>query len=151
MPRPPKCRRVENLPRCVYFKPAGVPLRYLAEERLTVEELEAIRLKDLEGLEQEECAQRMEVSRPTFQRILTGARQKVARALVEGRAIRVEGGNFVLAESQLVCRACGHRWQEPAPADPREPRRCPRCAGTEVEAFSPPPVPGRCRRGRGHP
>ncbi|TDA68340.1 MAG: DUF134 domain-containing protein [Clostridia bacterium] len=97
MPRPPKCRRVEFLPQHTYFKPAGIPLRELEEVVLAVEEVEALRLKDLEGLEQEECAERMQVSRPTFQRILVGARQKVSRALVEGKAIRVEGGTFAVA------------------------------------------------------
>ncbi|MBM7854620.1 putative DNA-binding protein (UPF0251 family) [Desulfohalotomaculum tongense] len=94
MPRPPKCRRVEFVPEITYFKPAGVPLLNLEEMALTVEELEAIRLKDLEGLEQEVCAERMQVSRPTFHRILAAARNKVAQALVQGKAIRIEGGNF---------------------------------------------------------
>ena len=57
MPRPPKCRRVAFLPQATYFKPAGVPLRILDEVVLSVEEAEAIRLKDLEGLEQEEGAE----------------------------------------------------------------------------------------------
>ena len=62
MPRPPKARWVEDLPGVSLFKPAGVPLRQLEESVLTVEEFEAIRLKDMEGLEQEECAMRMQVS-----------------------------------------------------------------------------------------
>lgn len=143
LPRPPKWRRVEYLPPCAYFKPAGVPLRQLAEEHLAVEELEAIRLKDLEGLEQEECAARMQVSRPTFQRILTTARSKVARALVEGKAIRVEGGYFVLAGRHLICRVCGHEWDEARAVAPGERRHCPRCASPEVQHHA-----GH-RRGRG--
>lgn len=94
MPRPPKCRRVEFVPEITYFKPAGVPMVDLEEVSLTVEELEAIRLKDLESLEQEVCAERMQISRPTFHRILVSARNKIAQALVSGNAIRVEGGNF---------------------------------------------------------
>jgi predicted DNA-binding protein (UPF0251 family) len=94
MPRPPKCRRVAFLPEATYFKPAGIPLRALTEVRLSVEEAEAIRLKDLEGLEQEPSAQKMNISRPTFQRVLTSARQKMADALLNGKAIRIEGGNF---------------------------------------------------------
>ncbi|MGB9886980.1 MAG: DUF134 domain-containing protein [Moorellales bacterium] len=134
MPRPPKRRRVEFLPTCVYFKPAGIPLRQLQEERLTVEELEALRLKDVEGLEQEECAERMQVSRPTFQRILTTARAKVGRALVEGKAIRVEGGHFVFAGRRLCCRNCGFSWEEPQwAAQPEPERRCPRCLASTVE------------------
>jgi len=66
------------MPELTYFKPAGVPLRELEEVALTVEEMEAIRLKDLEGLEQEACSERMRVSRPTFQRVLAAARAKIA-------------------------------------------------------------------------
>lgn len=132
MPRPPKCRRVEQLPTCVYFKPAGVPLRYLEEEHLAIEELEAIRLKDLEGFEQEECAIRMQVSRPTFQRILVTSREKVARALVNGKAIRVEGGNYFYSGRRLICRSCAHEWEEVKAAVPGEKRYCPRCASPET-------------------
>jgi predicted DNA-binding protein (UPF0251 family) len=97
MPRPPKCRRVAFLPEATYFKPAGIPLRLLDEIRLSVEEAEAIRLKDLEGLEQGQGAEKMNISRPTFQRVLASARQKIADALLNGRAIRIEGGNFEVA------------------------------------------------------
>ena len=76
MPRPLKCRRVEFLPNVTYFKPAGIPLRALEEVQLSVEEAEAIRLRDLEGLEQEEGAEKINISRPTFQRILSSARKK---------------------------------------------------------------------------
>jgi predicted DNA-binding protein (UPF0251 family) len=99
MPRPKKCRRVEYMPTLTYFKPAGVPLRELEEVRLTVEELEAVRLKDLEGLDQEDCAARMAISRPTFQRLLTEARTKIAEAFVQGKAIRIEGGHFTISGS----------------------------------------------------
>ena len=102
MPRPPKCRRVEFLPDVTYFKPAGIPLRTLKEVQLSVEEAEAIRLKDLEGLEQEQGAERMNISRPTFQRVLTLARQKMADALLNGKAIRIEGGNFEIAWHQRL-------------------------------------------------
>ena len=78
MPRPRKCCRVAFLPDVTYFKPAGIPLRTLEEVQLSVEEAEAIRLKDLGVLDQEQGAERMNISRPTFQRVLTSARQKVA-------------------------------------------------------------------------
>lgn len=64
---------------------------------LSLEEIEAVRLKDLEGLEQEECAVQMAISRPTFQRVLASARRRIACALLMGKAIRIEGGNFRLA------------------------------------------------------
>jgi predicted DNA-binding protein (UPF0251 family) len=97
MGRPLKCRRVAFLPEATYFKPAGVPLAGLAEICLSFEEAEAIRLKDLEGLEQEECAQRMSVSRTTFARVLSSARQKMADVLLNSKALRIDGGNFEVA------------------------------------------------------
>jgi len=99
MPRPPKCRRVGSLPGTTYFKPAGIPLRLLEENRLNIEEIEAIRLHDLEHLEQAEGAVRMNISRPTFQRLLASARRKIADSLLNGKALRIEGGHYELAES----------------------------------------------------
>lgn len=101
MPRKPKCRRVEFLPDVTYYKPAGVPLRYLEEVDLSIEEAEAIRLKDLERLEQKQGAERMQISRPTFQRVLSSARKKIADALLNGKAIRIGGGNFKVAECKF--------------------------------------------------
>lgn len=112
MSRPPKCRRVEFLPQLTYFKPAGVSIKDLTEVVLSVEELEAVRLKDLMGLEQEACAEKMGVSRPTYHRILSSARQKIAEALINGKAIKVEGGNFRVAVRLYLCRACGHQWEQ---------------------------------------
>ncbi len=85
-----------GLPQVSYYKPQGLPLRYLKETRLSVEEAEALRLKDLEGLDQQAAAERMGISRPTFQRLLKEARHHVAEALLGGRAIRIEGGHFTL-------------------------------------------------------
>lgn len=84
-------------PLATYYKPAGVPLAALEEQVLTLDELEALRLADLEGLYQEEAARRMNVSRPTFGRIVESARSKVARALVNGQALRIEGGPVAMA------------------------------------------------------
>ncbi|AST56635.1 DNA-binding protein [Thermoanaerobacterium thermosaccharolyticum] len=81
----------------------------LNEVVLTVEEFEAIRLKDLEGLEQEECAEKMKVSRPTFFRIIISAREKVADALVNGKAIKVEGGNYKVYGDDTVHHGHCHR------------------------------------------
>ncbi len=132
MSRPPKSRRVEFLPRLTYFKPAGVPLRELEEVGLTVEELEAIRLKDLVGLEQEACAEKMGVSRPTYHRILTSARSKIAQALVNGKAIRVEGGNFQVVMRGFRCRRCAYEWELPVGQGCRGELLCPECNSAEV-------------------
>lgn len=125
MPRPPKKRKIDFLPDLTYFKPAGVPLKELQEVSLGFEELEAIRLKDLEGLEQEACANHMGVSRPTFHRIIVQARHKLARALIEGKAIRIEGGNYLLSQHMLHCFKCGFTGQT-ANAAERMPGKCSR-------------------------
>jgi predicted DNA-binding protein (UPF0251 family) len=96
MPRPRRCRRVWLEPNVTYFKPAGIPVRELEEVVLTVDEFEAIRLKDLEGLEQEEAAKKMNISQPTFFRLLDSARKKIADAMVNGKAIKIEGGSYKL-------------------------------------------------------
>ena len=103
MVKPKISRIVSSLPGVTYFKPAGIPLRMLSEIRLSVEEAEALRLKDLEGLEQIEAAVRMGVSRSTFQRVLYAARKKVADALLNGKAIRIEGGSFQVAGAGPGC------------------------------------------------
>jgi predicted DNA-binding protein (UPF0251 family) len=144
MPRPQKCRRVDFVPEVSHFKPAGIPFRDLEEVLLPVEEAEALRLRDLEGLEQEECAQRMSVSRPTFHRILGSARRKVADALLNGKAIRIEGGNYEMAVRRFRCRRQGHEWDVPfeaAVAGP--PASCPRCKSPDIL-----PAPGLRGRGR---
>ena len=96
MPRPYKRRFVYNIPEFSYFKPAGIGLRNLDEVILTVEELEALRLKDLENLDQITCAEKMNISQPTFNRILNSARKKITDAIVNGKAIRIEGGYYTL-------------------------------------------------------
>jgi len=132
LPRPSKCRRVEFLPGVTYFKPAGVPLRTLEEVQVSVEEAEAIRLKDLEGLEQEQGAERMNISRPTFQRVLASARQKMADALLNGKAIRIEGGNFKMAWHRFQCLH-GHEWDVPFEETAGDtPELCPTCKSTSV-------------------
>ncbi len=106
MPRPRQCRRVAQLPQATYYKPRGVPMRMLQQVALTVDELEAIRLADLEGLYQEEAAGRMNVSRQTFGRIVEAARKKVADALVNGKALSIEGGPVEVAEPTEPDRPC---------------------------------------------
>ena len=92
MGRPPIQRFVRCLPGAAYYKPRGVPLRFLDEVALGLDEVEAMRLVDLEGLEQEEAGRRMGVSRQTVGRTLDAAHRKVAEALFGGKAIRIEGG-----------------------------------------------------------
>jgi len=92
MPRPQCCRRIAGRPIASVFHPTEIPACGLVEVVLTLDEFEAIRLADLEGLYQEQGAARMHVSRPTFGRILGTAHRKVAEALAHGRALKIEGG-----------------------------------------------------------
>jgi len=96
MPRPRRCRWVRYRPEVDFFKPRGVPINALNTVTLNVEELEAIRLKDVEVKDQHGAAKEMKVSQSTFHRILQEARKKVATALVEGKAIKIQGGVFTM-------------------------------------------------------
>lgn len=91
MPRPTCPRKITHLPPAKYFKPAGIPLRDLEEILVAADEVESLRLADCEGLYHVDAARRMGVSRQTFDRIIRRARQKVACALVQGLAIRIDG------------------------------------------------------------
>mgnify|MGYP003807283077 CR=1 FL=1 len=89
MPRPRLCRRIQFNPNVTYFKPQGVPMRHLEIIELTIEEAEALRLRNIKDLEQEEAAKKMNTSQSTYQRILSSAYKKITRALIEGKAIRI--------------------------------------------------------------
>jgi len=148
MPRPMKLRQVTATPAVTFFKPAGVPLSMLESVTLALEEVEAIRLKDIEDLHQEECAQRMGVSRGTFHQVLKSARAKLADAILGGKAIRVEGGAFAFPGARFRCRRDGSEWAlPPGPLPSESSVSCPSCNGREVQ-----PVPdpsSRCCGGRG--
>jgi predicted DNA-binding protein (UPF0251 family) len=92
--RRPCCKRVEEMPGVTYFKPRAVPMSVLEEVTLSVEELESLRLAHKEGLYQQAAAAKMGVSRATFGRVLDAAHRKVTEALVDGCALRIEGGSY---------------------------------------------------------
>lgn len=151
MPRPPCCRRVEGTPAASLFKPVGIPTRDIEEVVMTLDEFEAVRLADLDGLYQEQASEKMGISRSTFSRIMDSAHRKVAEALVHGKALRIEGGS-VFDATRRRCERCDGEWLGP--------RGCPRCVGTSPEneenekneeksRVNPPPSRGRGqRRGR---
>ncbi len=103
MSRPFSCRRVAGRPAVSIFKPILVPVDQLEEVGMTLDEFEAIRLADLEGLYQEQAAGKMSVSRPTFSRIVESAHRKIADVLVHGKALRIEGGPVHLG-ARRCCR-----------------------------------------------
>ncbi len=117
MPRPVSPREIEEPPESTWFKPTGIPMKDLQEVVLTFDEIEAIRLADAEGLYQEQVAELMKVSRPTIGRILASARQKIADALVHGKAIRMEGGTIQIRNqrSGKLCRGKNPSWKSNCP------------------------------------
>jgi predicted DNA-binding protein (UPF0251 family) len=150
MVRPLNCRKIECRPESNYFKPRGIPLSDLEEVVLTLDELEAIRLADLEKLYQENAAEKMKISRQTFGRIIDSAHAKVAEALVEGKALKIEGGEISMAEGTAVrkfkCYDCQHTWE--LPYGTGRPDRCPSCKGKNIhraEGFGRGPGRGRGR------
>ena len=105
MARPFKCRFVAREPGVTYFKPRGIPSEGLREIVLGFDELEAVRLADLEGLYQQDAAKRMRVSRPTFGNIIRSAHAKIAQAIINGQALRIDGGKCRLKEMKVPCWA----------------------------------------------
>lgn len=127
MVRPQKRRRVAFNPEISYFKPRGIPMFDLEEVRLTVDQREAIRLSDWLGMSHEDAGRHMGVSRATFGRIIQQARKAVADALINGKAINVEGGSFKIVSTTRIfyCNNCNQEWQEPLGTG--RPKCCPSC------------------------
>ena len=96
MARPKKPRTIAQKTDVTHFKPVSIPLSDLDEVILHHEEIEALRLVDRENLKQEKAARKMNISRPTFQRVLSQARKKVTQALLDGEAIKVKGGDYIM-------------------------------------------------------
>ena len=108
MPRPKRCRKVCSIPRISEFLPNGEKSDFVI---LSVDEYESIRLIDREGFSQEQCSAYMQVARTTAQQIYNSARRKITSALVDGKGIRIEGGDYRLCdgmESNCGCDGCMH-------------------------------------------
>jgi predicted DNA-binding protein (UPF0251 family) len=126
-------RRVSCLPKATYYKPREIPLCDLEIINLSIEELEAIRLCDLLQVEQNEAADTMGISRKTFWNDLQKARNKVADALVNGKAIEISGGEYVNSgecKVEFLCRDCGHAWA--SSCDVGRPECCPGCDSKSI-------------------
>lgn len=141
MPRPRRCRRVYCKPNADYFKPDGVGLRDLKESVLAVDEFEAVRLKDLLNMPQELAAKKMNISQPTFHRLVLTARRKIADAIVNCKAIKIRGGNFKMMKGKgfggpptnCICVNCGHKEQKERGV-PCSCIRCPKCSCSMTRA-----------------
>lgn len=144
MPRPLCCRRVSGEPASKFFKPQGIPLAELEAVTMTLDEFEAVRLADLAGLYQEDAAQRMGVSRPTFGRIVESAHKKIADALVHGKALEIKGGEIEMVnQREFLCSDCQHKWQ--VPYGTGRPVACPQCRSHNIHRA--PEDRGWARRG----
>jgi len=157
MPRPVCCRRIGISPGFRCFGPHGGHQCDEDDIVLSVDELEAIRLADLEGMYHEQAAEEMGVSRQTLGRIIESARKKVAQALVNSKNLRIEGGNVKMENSrQFECYECKHTWE--LPHGTGRPAECPQCKSANIHraasdrgwARAGKPGPGPCgRRGKG--
>jgi len=130
MPRRKRHRFVRGEPPVSVYKPAGIPIKELDEILITVDEFEAIRLADFEGLSQRDACAIMKISQPTFNRILSSARSKIAEGIVLGQVLRIEGGKYVLSDGSggLLCTECGKRLD--MKKDDRN--SCPKCGSTKL-------------------
>jgi predicted DNA-binding protein (UPF0251 family) len=114
-----------------YFKPRGIPLAELEEVILTLDEYEAIRLADLDGLYQEEAAKHMNVSRQTFGNIINSAHGKLAEAIINGKALKIYGGTYEMpATRKFQCSDCSHTFESPFGAG--RPAECPNCKKANI-------------------
>ena len=106
MPRPKQERRIDSPPLMLGFKPFGIKRNALESVKLQIDEYEAIRLLDYEGLNQEECASFMKVARTTVQRMYNEARRKISDALINGKTLKIKGGNYILCDKDQRSHEC---------------------------------------------
>jgi len=131
MSRPFKCRHIGCEPGTKYFKPRGIPLVELQEVTLTVDEFEAVRLADLEGLYQKDAANKMKISRQTFGNIINAAHGKIADAIINGKAIKIEGGVYTrMGMRTFICDDCAHEWE--LGYGTGRPQECPKCKNNNI-------------------
>ena len=152
MPRPRRIRRIFFNPRITYFKPAGIMLKNLQDSILTKEELEAIRLIDLENISQNKAAKQMKISQPTLSRLLASARKKIADALINAKAIKIQGGNYKMVQptgrglGMGRGRGAGGRGRMGGEfaAGPSGNCVCPKCGHTEAHQIGVPCYQQKC-------
>lgn len=131
MPNRKRYRKITMPPPMEGFKPFGIPMRELEPVILLYEEFEAIRLADYEDLTQEQAAEKMNISRPTFTRLYEKARKTIAKAFVEGKAIIISGGNYVTDDYWYKCQSCNETMVSMKPA-----RHCRTCDSEEIQQIN---------------
>lgn len=133
--KPKKIRDVSLPPKVVFFKPHGIPLKDIEIINLAIDEYEAIRLADYENLKHLEASKMMNISRPTFTRLLESAHKKISHSIVEGKAIRIEGGEFKFYNKVFQCKRCG-QFQNLKDEEDKT-RSCKNCNGDELKEIFP--------------
>jgi len=129
MPRPRIFRRITEEPQIRCFKPERDDIDSLKPIEITIDEFEAIRLRDYHDIQQKKSAEVMGVSQPTFHRILTSARKKISRALIEGNTIMIVGGDSITDKKRYKCNICGFEWSSPK----KEYDKCPDCKSDDIK------------------
>ncbi|MCB0283957.1 MAG: DUF134 domain-containing protein [Calditrichaeota bacterium] len=135
MKQPYRRRRIDEPPKFLNFKPSGIPRGMLKKIEISLDEYEAIRLADYMQLEHEEASEKMNISRPTFTRLIRSARQKVAKSIIEGHELIIKGGNIELLNALHHCKDCGETVSKPI--DETE-ENCPECGSDHVENLAKP-------------
>ena len=127
---PYRKRRIHQPPNFQNFKPSGIPRKMLKSLNITIDEYEALRLADYEGMEHLEASKKMAISRPTFTRLIEKARHKIAKAMIDGLELVVEGGNIEFQNTRHRCRDCGGEQLSPSNKNVDD---CPECGSGNVE------------------
>ena len=144
--RPKKNRIINAPPEIVGFKPVGIPGNLLEKVYLTIDEFEAIRLADYENLDHEQAAKKMEISRPTFTRLIDSARKKVADAIINGKELIIQGGNIHFKNNIFRCLDCGYTIKIPIYRNPIS--ICPSCGSYRINNLAKQFGHGKCCRHR---
>jgi uncharacterized protein len=141
MPRPQKERIIKEPPVFTEFKPMGMPTRLIKSIILSLDEYEALRLSDFAGFSQEEAAEEMDISRPTFTRLIESARKKMAEMLIQGKRLLIEGGNIHFRHNIIRCLSCGHMFNIKIEASIEN---CPACGSDNLNNLAGGFGHGRC-------
>lgn len=129
MSRPRRLRRILEKPQIRCFKPEGANNDSSESVKITIDEFEAIRLRDYHDIQQKRSAEIMGISQPTFHRILSSARKKISKALIEGNTITITGDNFITDNERYTCASCGFEWLNPG----KEYQNCPDCQSEDIK------------------
>jgi uncharacterized protein len=129
MARPRRFRRILEEPHIRCFKPDRENIDLNKPVKITIDEFEAIRLRDYHDIQQKRSAELMGISQPTFHRILTSARKNIASALVEGNSIIIVGEDYITDKKKYKCNTCGFEWRSPE----KEYDKCPDCESKDIK------------------